>query len=136
MKRCGVNLAFSCVGTTAIDLMAASTFGPLMRSTPVALLLASNHVWNCDRVGLVDRSVHHLRLRQTTPGAEQDPSKSKCSLLVDGGICPSFPFDAPRSPSRPDLNGRGCVRPNMLSPSIHSLNLPRVPSIAIPYMSD
>ena len=48
----------------------------------------------------------------------------------------SFASDALRNPSLHDLDGRGCVRPNMLSPSIYSLNLPRLPSIAIPYMSN
>ena len=34
------------------------------------------------------------------------------------GICPSSRYDAPRSPSLPDLNGRGCLRPKSLSPSL------------------
>ena len=58
-----LRVAISCAGTTTIGLMARSACGRLLKSTAGSLLLANGRGWNCDRVGLAGRSVHHFRLR-------------------------------------------------------------------------
>ena len=59
--------------------------------------LADERGGNCDRVGLVGRSVHHLRLPWTGLQPERDRRSSLCRSSAAGGICPSSRFVALRS---------------------------------------